>query len=84
MTTQASPAKREIKAAMAELLAAHQALAELCRQSGCDSPDRLAAAEEQSRERRQAETGLRALESELIEGVTCGSLAAVESDDPIP
>jgi uncharacterized protein YhaN len=65
---QALRAEQETNDAEVALSAADEALAELCRQAGCETSDQLPAAEERSRERRQLEADLRAVDAELIEG----------------
>ncbi len=80
LKTQAAQAEGEIGEAEASLRAADQTLAEPCRQAGCDHPDGLPAAEERSRERRQSEADLRAIESELIEGGDGLDLDALEAE----
>lgn len=77
---QAEQAQLEIRQAEAELQAAEETLAELCRQAGCQHPDALSVALEQSDERRRLTDELHKLESALLDSGDGLTIAALETE----
>jgi uncharacterized protein YhaN len=77
---QAQQAEGEIREADADIRAADEVLAELCRQADCESPEGLEAAERGFLEHRNLSKQLHEVETELVEGGDGLSIEALEAE----
>jgi uncharacterized protein YhaN len=73
-------AEGEVREADADTRAADEVLADLCRQTGCESPDELELVERDFLEQRNLSKQLREVEIELVEGGDGLSIDALEAE----
>jgi uncharacterized protein YhaN len=80
LNKQAGQAEAEVREAQAVIRASDEALAELCRQAGCDSLDQLQVVEQRFLEHERLVEQLREVEAEVVEGGDGLGIHALETE----